>query len=56
MIDLLLDMAPRWALSHAPALLIMVPLFLAPLLARRPVQASRTSSNRCTGPPRWGFR
>ena len=28
MIDLLLDTAPRWALLHAPALLIMVPLFL----------------------------
>ena len=36
MIDLLLDTAPRWALLHAPALLIMVPLFLAPLLAILP--------------------
>ncbi|HBF91049.1 MAG TPA: cation:proton antiporter, partial [Hyphomonas atlantica] len=36
MIEAILDMAPRWALLHAPALLIMVPLFLAPLLAILP--------------------
>ncbi len=36
MIDLLLDTAPRWALLHAPALLILLPLFLAALLAILP--------------------
>ena len=36
MIPMILDAAPRWALLHAPALLIMVPLFLAPLLAILP--------------------
>lgn len=36
MMDWLLDAAPRWALVHAPALMVMVPLFLAPVLALLP--------------------
>ena len=36
MIDAVLNAAPAWALSHAAPLLIMVPLFLAPLLALVP--------------------
>ncbi len=33
MIDLILNLAPAWALEHAAPLLIMVPLVLAPILA-----------------------
>ena len=36
MMELLLSTAPRWALVHAPALLVMVPLFLAPILTLLP--------------------
>jgi len=36
MMDILLNAAPRWALLHAPVLLVMVPLFLAPVLALVP--------------------
>ena len=36
MMEFILSAAPRWALNHAPALLIMVPLFLAPVLTLVP--------------------
>ena len=36
MIDAILNAAPGWALEHAAPLLVMVPLFLAPLLALVP--------------------
>ena len=36
MIDAILNAAPAWALTHAAPLLVMVPLFLAPLLALVP--------------------
>lgn len=36
MIDLILNIAPTWALEHAAPLIIMVPLVLAPILAILP--------------------
>ena len=36
MIDAILNAAPAWALTHAAPLLVMVPLFLAPVLALVP--------------------
>ncbi|KJS24436.1 MAG: cation:proton antiporter [Hyphomonadaceae bacterium BRH_c29] len=36
MIEALMNAAPAWALTHAAPLLVMVPLFLAPLLALMP--------------------
>jgi hypothetical protein len=41
MIDAILNAAPAWALTHAAPLLVMVPLFLAPLLALVPTGRDR---------------
>jgi hypothetical protein len=43
MIDAILNAAPAWALTHAAPLLVMVPLFLAPLLALVPTGRVRVA-------------